>query len=71
MQQSGGFKRSKQTHLFATAGKNWLATSFVRDSMIDEKRRTNDVLAETVVSFSRKNFVTGRFEWSQHEEFFE
>ena len=29
------------------------------------------MLAETVVPFSRKNFVTGRFEWSQRDELFE
>jgi hypothetical protein len=56
-----------------TAGKNWWATSFVwgQNYKLDEKRRTNAVLAETVVPFSRKNFVTGRFEWSQRDELFE
>jgi hypothetical protein len=29
------------------------------------------VLAETVVPFSRRNFVTRRFEWSQRDELFE
>ena len=56
-----------------TVGKNWWATSFVwgQNYKLDEKRRTNAVLAETVVPFSRKNFVTGRFEWSQRDELFE
>jgi hypothetical protein len=55
------------------AGKNWWATSFVwgQNYKLDDKRRTNAVLAETVVPFSRKNFVTGRFEWSQRDELFE
>ena len=53
-----------------TAGKNCWATSFVwgENYKLDERRRTNAVLAETVVPFSRKNFVTGRFEWSQRDE---
>ena len=55
------------------AGMNWWATSFVwgQNYKRDERRRTNAVLAETVVPFSRKNFVTGRFEWSQRDELFE
>jgi hypothetical protein len=55
------------------AGNNWWATSFVwgQNYKLDDKRRTNAVLAETVVPFSRKNFVTGRFEWSQRDELFE
>ena len=56
-----------------TANKNWWATSLVwgQNYKLDEKRRSNAVLAETVVPFSRKNFVTGRFEWSQRDELFE
>ena len=55
------------------AGKNWWATSFVwgQNYKLDDKRRSNAVLAETVVPFARKNFVTGRFEWSQRDELFE
>lgn len=55
------------------AGKNSWATSLIwgQNYKLDEKRRTNAVLAETVVPFSRKNFVTGRFEWSQRDELFE
>jgi len=29
------------------------------------------VLAETVVPFRRRNFLTGRFEWSQRDELFD
>ena len=56
-----------------TAGKNPWATSFVwgQNYNLDEKRRSNAVLAETVVPFSRKNFVTGNFECSQRDELFE
>jgi hypothetical protein len=55
------------------AGKNWWATSFVwgQNLKLDERRRTNAFLAETVVPFSRENFVTGRFECSQRDELFE
>jgi hypothetical protein len=55
------------------AGMNWWATSFVwgQNYKLDDKRRTNSVLAETVVPFSRKNFITGRFEWSQRDELLE
>ncbi len=31
---------------------------------------TNAVLAETVVPFSEKNFISGRYEWSQRDELF-
>ena len=56
-----------------TAGKNWWATSFIwgQNYKLHEKRPTNAVLAETVVPFSRRNFVTGRFEWPQRDELFE
>jgi hypothetical protein len=48
------------------ADKNWWATSFVwgQNYKLEEHTRTNAVLAETVVPFSPKNFITGRFEWS-------
>lgn len=54
-------------------GKNWWATSFVfgQNYKQGEGRRTNAVLAETVAPLSRKNFLTGRFEWSQRDELFE
>ena len=55
------------------AGKNWWATSFVwgQNYKMDERRRSNAVLAETVVPFWRRNFITGRFELSQRDELFE
>ena len=55
------------------AGQNWWATSFVwgQNHKLDERGTTNTVLAETVVPFRRRNFVTGRFEWSQRDELFE
>jgi hypothetical protein len=55
------------------AGQNWWATSFVwgQNYKLDERRRTNAVLAETVVPFRRRNFISGRFEWSQRDELFE
>jgi hypothetical protein len=31
---------------------------------------TNAVLAETVVPFREKNFISGRYEWSQRDELF-
>ncbi len=55
------------------AGQNWWATSLVwgQNYKLDERRRTNAVLAETVAPFRRRNFITGRFEWSQRDELFE
>lgn len=54
-------------------GANSWATSLVwgQNYKQDEQRRTNSVLAETVVPVGRRNFVTGRFEWSQRDELFE
>jgi hypothetical protein len=53
-------------------GRNYWATSFIwgQNYKLDSKRRTNAFLAETVVPFRLKNFVTGRFEWSQRDELF-
>jgi hypothetical protein len=53
--------------------KNYWATSFVwgQNYKQDERQRTNALLAETVVPVGRRNFVTGRFEWSQRDELFE
>jgi hypothetical protein len=55
------------------AGNNSWATSFVwgQNYKLDDRRRSNAVLAETVVPLGRRNFVTGRFEWSQRDELFE
>ena len=56
-----------------TDGGNSWATSFIwgQNYKLDERRRSNAVVAETVVPFRRRNFVTGRFEWSQRDELFE
>ena len=42
-------------------GRNWKTAP---------KYGSNAVLAETVVPFRDKNFVTGRYEWSQRDELF-
>jgi hypothetical protein len=51
---------------------NAFATSFIwgRNWKTAEKYGTNAVLAETEVPFKEKNFVTGRYEWSQRDELF-
>jgi len=56
-----------------SAGKNWWATSLIwgQNYKLEGRKRTNAVLAETVVPFLRKNFITGRFEWSQRDELFD
>ena len=52
-------------------GNSW-ATSLIwgQDYKTDEQQAVNAVTAETVVPFSRKNFLTGRYEWSQRDELF-
>jgi hypothetical protein len=54
-------------------GGNFWASSLIwgQNYRLEDSRRTNAVLAETVIPFRRKNFVTGRFEWSQRDELFE
>ncbi len=51
---------------------NWWATSLIwgRNWKTVPKYGSNAVLAETVVPFRDKNFVTGRYEWSQRDELF-
>ena len=51
---------------------NWWATSLIwgRNWKARPRYATNAVLAETVVPFREKNFVTGRYEWSQRDELF-
>jgi hypothetical protein len=51
---------------------NWWATSLIwgRNWKAKPRYATNAVLAETVVPFREKNFVTGRYEWSQRDELF-
>lgn len=51
---------------------NWFATSLIwgRNWKTTGKYGTNAVAAETVVPFKEKNFITGRYEWSQRDELF-
>lgn len=60
-------------HVMPRPGGNSWATSFIwaRNYKTIEKHATHAVVAETVVPLSRKNIVTGRFEWSQRDELFE
>jgi hypothetical protein len=55
------------------SGSNYWAASLVwgQNYKIEESRRTNALLAETVVPLGRRNFLTGRFEWSQRDELFD
>ena len=41
-----------------------------RDYKTEAKYAVNAVTAEGVLAFKKKNFVTGRFEWSQRDELF-
>jgi hypothetical protein len=82
---AGRLKRPEQTHpddiVRATAsvqyvvpraaGTSW-ATSLIwaRNYKTIERHASHAVTAETVVPIGRKNFVTGRFEWSQRDELF-
>lgn len=60
-------------HVLPRSNGNYIASSFVwaRNYKSIAERSTNAITAETVVPFGRKNFVTGRFEWSQRDELFE
>ncbi len=51
---------------------NWWATSLVwgRNWKTEPRYGSNAVLAETVVPIGEKNFITGRYEWSQRDELF-
>ena len=51
---------------------NWWATSVVwgRNWKTANQYGSNAVLAETVVPIGEKNFVSGRYEWSQRDELF-
>ena len=53
-------------------GGNWWATSLIwgRNWKTAGKYGSNAVLAETVIPFRDKNFLTGRYEWSQRDELF-
>jgi hypothetical protein len=60
-------------HVLPRANRNYIASSFIwaRNCKTLEERSTNAITAETVIPFGRKNFVTGRFEWSQRDELFD
>jgi len=53
-------------------GTGW-STSFIwaRNYKTVRRYATNSVLAETLIPVTRRNLVTGRFEWSQRDELFE
>jgi hypothetical protein len=55
------------------ANRNSWANSVIwgQDHKVGENRTVNAVLAESVVPIQRKNFITGRYEWSQRDELFE
>ncbi len=59
-------------HVIARGNGNAVATSFVwgRNRKTIDHEETHAVLFETVVPFGEKNFLTGRFEWSQRDELF-
>jgi len=60
-------------YLRPAANRNWWATTFAwgQNYKSGDGGRTNALLVETVAPFAGKNFVTGRFEWSQRDELFE
>jgi hypothetical protein len=59
-------------HVALRPGGNWLASSLIwaRNYKTIGRYATNAVTAETLIPVSRRNFVTGRFEWSQRDELF-
>jgi hypothetical protein len=60
-------------HILPRSKGNYWASSFIwaRNYKTIEKHATQAIVAETVVPVRRKNFITGRFEWSQRDELFE
>ena len=60
-------------HVLPRPGGNYWASSFIwaRNYKTVEDLGTQALVAETVVPLARKNFVTGRFEWSQRDELLE
>jgi hypothetical protein len=60
-------------HVLPRPGGTYLATSVIwaRNYKTIEKHASHALIAETVVPLARKNFITGRFEWSQRDELFE
>jgi hypothetical protein len=57
-------------HVAPRGNGNSIATSVIwgRNYKTAEQHAVHAILAETVVPFRRRNFVTGRFEWSQRDE---
>ena len=60
-------------HAIPRPNGNSIATSLVwaRNYKTIDRRATQAFLAETVVPIGIRNFVTGRFEWSQRDELFD
>ncbi|MCC6586798.1 MAG: hypothetical protein IT168_08915 [Bryobacterales bacterium] len=60
-------------HVVPRPGRNYWATSLIwaRNYKTVGQYGTHAVTAETVYPVTRRNFVTGRFEWSQRDELFE
>lgn len=60
-------------YILPAADRNSWANSFVwgQDHKVAGNRTVNAVLAESVVPVRRRNFITGRYEWSQRDELFE
>ena len=60
-------------HILPRRDGNWIATSFIwaRNYKTIEKHASQAFVAETVVPFGTKNFITGRFDWAQRDELFE
>jgi hypothetical protein len=60
-------------HVEPRAGGNYWASTFIwaRNYKTIEKNATHAIVAESVVPVTRRNFITGRFEWSQRDELFE
>ncbi len=60
------------THVLPRPGNTYWATSVIwgQNYSRENQRALNAVLLETVVPFKRKNFITGRYEWSQRDELF-
>ena len=60
-------------HVLPRSNGNYWAASFIwaRNYKTIEKHATQALVAEAVAPLGRRNFVTGRYEWSQRDELFE
>jgi hypothetical protein len=60
-------------HVVPRSNGNYWASSVIwaRNYKTIEDYASHAFTAETVVPFSRNNFITGRFEWSQRDELFD